>query len=74
MERLSKGCAVGVPFSALGLAVKARKDTPRKGRPQKNFLVVKVWQRPASKQITQRERACENPKMGLLLGWPLSSF
>jgi hypothetical protein len=26
---------VGVPFSAFGLAVKARKDTPRKGRPQK---------------------------------------
>jgi len=37
MERLSNRCAVGVPFSAFGLAVKARKDAPRKGRPQEIF-------------------------------------
>jgi len=65
MERLSKRCAVGVPFSAFGLAVKARKDTPRKGRPQEIFD-TKVWQRLATTENTQRIEACEHPLIGLM--------
>jgi len=65
MERLSKGYAVGVPFSAFGLAVKARKDTPRKGRPQE-FPDIQVWQRLATTENTQRIEACGIPLIGLM--------
>jgi hypothetical protein len=58
MERLSKSCAAGVPFSAFELAVKVRKDTPRKGRPQE---ILKSSQRPATTETTQSSRSLQLP-------------
>jgi hypothetical protein len=56
MERLSSHPAVGVPFSTVGLAVKARKDTSEKGRPQKDLAAASRLRRNGDQSTANARR------------------